>query len=164
MKKITIITAILIFSQMAGNCQLNVSGSAGLAYYKEISSISGAFEIGYKSPANDCPQYGSFTDGLFISGGFISMLDAAAPATFYFKGGKSFVIGYGQQIELSAGYGWRLVSNDDKSRNSKAPIYSLSLVNSISDKANWILNITGGKQLVSVSIGMRLNFVNYKKY
>lgn len=157
MKQIKLLSILLILSfSLKG--QLNVSGGAGMASFGESISIAGQFEAGLKQPYNDCGGSGG---GLMVAGGFIAIVDAKSPTTFYLKGGKAFRIGYGQELEVSAGYSWRLISFDDKSRNSTSPIYSLSLVNQVSDIGQWVINISGGKSFISGSIGMRINFIKY---
>jgi len=141
--------------------QVYVQGGAGMAFNKEIGSLTGQIETGWKQPLN---TWGGSGGGLMASGGFVALVDASAPVIFYLKGGKAFQIGYGQEIELSGGYSWSKVSNDDKSRNSSGAILSISLLNQVSEIGQWVVNLSGGKGFVSGSIGMRINFINYKKY
>ena len=162
MKKLII--AIMLLFVVAMTLKAQPFAQAGFGISVERVSLIGEFNIGYKVPFSECREYKLPFEGLMISGGFIASIDAAEPAIFNFKAGKAFWLDYFTQIEIMAGYGYKYVSSDDKSRNSSGAIYSAAFIKSVGDIGSWVISLSKSGNFTGATIGMRINFINLKKY
>ena len=155
MKKL-IISSLLILTAIIMKAQPFIEGKFGLSVEKV--SLLGEINLGYKIPFSECRGRG-IIEGIMVSGGFISSIDAGEPVLFNFKAGKAFWLSYSSQLEIMAGYGLKYVSSDDKTKNSSGSIYSISYVNSFSENESWVISLSKTGDFTAASIGMRFNFV-----
>jgi len=63
-------------------------------------------------------------------------------------------------LEIGAGWGYKLVSTDNKSRNAGGAIYSLSWVKTVGIGA-WVITGTKFDKTYSGTIGLRIYFTKY---
>jgi len=161
MKRFIILLMLAFVVTMACKSQTYASGGFGL-YFNSTSpetynsSIAGEINVGYRVPFSDCRPY-RFIDGLMVSGGFVSPLSPSEGTVFNLKAGKAIRLDDFSELEIGAGLGYKLVSNDDKSRNSTGAIYSLSWVKTVGIGA-WVITGTKFDKTYSGTIGMRIYF------
>jgi hypothetical protein len=161
MKKIIILLMLAFVVAMACKGQVFTSGGFGL-YSNTVSQdfngsgIAGEFNFGYQIPFYDCSPH-RFTEGLLLSGGFVSPLSPSEGTIFNLKMGKAIRLDYSSELEMLAGWGYKLVSNDDKTRNSSGAIYSLSWIKTVGIGA-WVITGTKFDKTYSGTIGMRVYF------
>ena len=157
MKKIIVLLMLAFVVAMSLKAQPFAQASFGISVEKV--SLIGELNIGYKIPFSECREYKTPFEGLMVSGGVISSIDAAEPAIFNFRAGKAFWLSYYSQIEIMAGYGLKYVSSDDKTKNSSGSIYSISYVNSFSENGSWLISLSKTGDFTAASIGFRFNFI-----
>lgn len=154
MKTFTL-SSLLILTAMFSKAQPIASGGLGLYMVttgEYGSGISGDFNIGYRFPFSDCRPH-SLKEGLIVTGGFIR----CDGGLFNLKAGKALRLDGFSELEIMAGWGWKLVSTDDRSKNSKAAIYSASWVKTHGIGA-WIISATKYGSTYTGNIGMRVYF------
>lgn len=142
-KTLSIILALVMISVFS-NAQFHIGGEAG---FSTKNAIVGGFSVGYDFKSVN------------IEAGVLSHLSMAVdkPTIFNVKLGHSFLIRDETILQPSIGYAYHLRSNDMKSLNTHAVIYSLYYIKGWKYQADWFVGLNYTERILMGSIGIRLN-------
>lgn len=149
----TLITLILLLTITTAHGQLFAGAGLGISNVSPVAEL----QVGYQIPKTECRQYRTAAEGLLISAGYITAIDNENACMFYLKGGKSFYIDDFTDIQPMVGYAWHKVSNDDKTKNGKATMYSISFVR-YANLGAWLIGLHYSNNNFSGTIGLRFLF------
>lgn len=141
-KTLSIILALIMISVFS-NAQFHVGGELGISTKSPIAG----FSLGYDFKV------------INIEAGMLSHLSMAVDkgTIFNVKLGHSFLIRDETILQPSIGYAYHLRSNDMKSLNTHAVIYSLYYIKGWKYQADWFVGLNYTERILMGSIGIRLN-------
>lgn len=145
-KTLSLILALVMIS-VVSNAQFHVGGEAGVS---SKETVIGGLSLGYDFKSVN------------VEVGMLSHLSMAVDkgTIFNVKLGHSFLIRDETILQPSIGYAYVLRSNDMKSLNTHAVIYSLYYIKGWKYQADWFVGLNYTERILMGSIGIRLNLGN----
>lgn len=144
--KLLSITLALVMISVFSNAQFHIGGELGISTKAPIAGLSMGYEF----------------NKVNIEAGYLTHLSMAVDkgTIFNVKLGHSFLIRDETILQPSIGYAYHLRSNDMKSLNTHAVIYSLYYIKGWKYQADWFVGLNYTERILMGSIGIRLNLGN----